>query len=77
MKKNTGTTAFNRWRVDTMGWTQQKAADELGCSKSQVEQLDAGVHRVTGKPVLPTRAQRMVMRAAANGVVLELWPLND
>lgn len=66
-------TAFRRWRTE-VGFTQAEAADALGLSKSQVENLDAGVDRTRGRPSIPSLAVRHLMRAIAEGKQLKPWP---
>lgn len=65
--------SFRIWR-DRMGWTQDEAAENLGLSKSQVANFDAGVSRTSGEAAIPSLATRKLMTAYARGIELEPWP---
>ncbi len=67
-------TAFRRWRTE-MGFTQDEAAEALGLSKSQIINLDAGIDRTRGRASIPSLAVRHLMRAIAEGKLLEPWPV--
>ena len=65
---------FRRWR-SVVGYTQQKAADELGVSLSQIKNWDAGEDRGRpGTPSIPPLVVRFVMQEIAKGSKLEPWP---
>lgn len=66
-------TSFRRWRRQ-MNFTQDEAAAELGLSKSQVANFDAGVNRANGSPAVPSIAIRRLMTAIAMGQVPQAWP---
>ena len=44
--------SLRRWRAD-MGWSQRKAASELGITLKTYQQLERGQSWATGEPVLP------------------------
>lgn len=66
-------TEFRRWRRQ-LGFTQAEAADALGLSKSQIENLDQGIDRTRGRPAIPSLAVRHLMREIADGLRIEPWP---
>jgi transcriptional regulator with XRE-family HTH domain len=72
----TDETEFRRWRRKVR-LTQAQAAEQLGLSKSQVENLDAGHDRSRGRPSLPSLAVRHLMTAIAEGKQLKPWPTSS
>jgi DNA-binding transcriptional regulator YiaG len=66
-------TAFRRWRKQ-LKFTQDEAAQVLGCSKSQVANWDAGVDRSSGNPAIPPRSIRVLMTLQAQGQSITPWP---
>jgi len=67
------TTAFRDWR-DKMGLTQDAAAAELGFSKSQIANWDAGRDRTTGVQSHPPLAVRRLMTVLIRGDSPVPWP---
>lgn len=68
-------TAFRAWRR-ALGWSQKRAANELGLSLDQIRNYDTGSARTaTRGPQAPDRRTRLAMAALDRG--LDPWPERD
>ena len=60
-------TQYARWRK-LMGWTHDKAAQELEISTSQSKNYEQGIDRGTGNPSRPPKSIRVHMRTLADNL---------
>lgn len=66
-------TSFRRWRQQ-QNLTLEQAAAVLQLSRSQIANLDRGMSRTSGEPMVPGYALRILMRLIAQGKVPKPWP---
>lgn len=64
---------FAQWR-EKMQLSLDEAAELLGLGRSQICVLSRGVDGA-GRPAVPGKDTRMLMRAIANGIALRPWEL--
>lgn len=57
------------WRVETMRWTQQQAADALGVKLNTFQSWERGQSWTTGKPIEIDRRTGLACAALAAGLL--------
>lgn len=59
--------SLHNWRT-RRGWSQRRAAAELGCTLTSYQQWESGVSRKTGRPTPPTKTVLLAAAALEHGL---------